>query len=87
MLIRDYPFVADVAEDYLRRKKAFFNPKDVVDFLKLLIHRSGYPIPQVYDGSTKTKTVRTKAFRLLYIVYCYLTLCYAVKKKKTLAKI
>ena len=74
MLIRGNPFAADVVEDYLKRKKAFSNPKDIVDFLKLLIHRSGSPIPQVFDGATKTRTVRTKAF----IGYFYLLLSHIV---------
>ncbi|CAL0299880.1 unnamed protein product [Lupinus luteus] len=45
----------DFANEYLRRKKAFSNPKDIVDFLKLLTHRNGSVAPQVYDGSDKNK--------------------------------
>ncbi|KAK7268784.1 hypothetical protein RIF29_21493 [Crotalaria pallida] len=46
----------DFANDYWRRKKAFFNPKNIVEFLKLLIHRNnGSPTPLVYEGTTKNK--------------------------------
>ncbi|KAE9619181.1 putative sieve element occlusion [Lupinus albus] len=56
----------DFANDYLRRKKAFSNPKDIVDFLKLLTHRNGSVTPQVYDGSNKTKKVSTKGLIYLF---------------------
>ncbi|XP_027365787.1 protein SIEVE ELEMENT OCCLUSION B-like [Abrus precatorius] len=42
----------DYVEEYSRRKKAFSNPKDIVEFLKLLIQHKGSKV-QVYDGSTK----------------------------------
>ncbi|XP_061371227.1 protein SIEVE ELEMENT OCCLUSION B-like [Gastrolobium bilobum] len=45
----------DSVEAYLKRKKSFSNPKDIVDFLKLLIQRNGSDV-QIYDGSDKTKT-------------------------------
>lgn len=56
-------FVSDSVEDYLTRKKAFSNPKDIVDFLKLLIQRNGSNL-LIHDGSTKMKTVGIKAFGL-----------------------
>ncbi|KAL1342071.1 hypothetical protein HN51_028649 [Arachis hypogaea] len=42
-------------DDYQRRWKRFYNPKDVVELLKLLVHRTGTPLPQLFDGTTKTK--------------------------------
>lgn len=53
------PFVADSVEEYLKRKKAISNPKNIVDFLKLLIQRNGDNL-LIYDGNNKTKTVSTK---------------------------
>ncbi|MED6195714.1 Sieve element occlusion [Stylosanthes scabra] len=43
-------------EEYERRWKRFYNPKDVVELLKFLVHRPGTPLPQLYDGTSKTKS-------------------------------
>lgn len=65
-------YVADSVEEYLKRKKAISNPKDIIDFLKLLIQRNGDNL-LIYDGTTKNKTVSTNLLkpRLLFIVLFY----------------
>jgi hypothetical protein len=65
-------FAADSVEEYLKRKKAISSPKDIVDFLKLLIQRNGDNL-LIYDGSTKTKTVCTKASTNVYYFLIYWT--------------
>jgi hypothetical protein len=65
-------FAADSVEEYLKRKKAISSPKDIVDFLKLLIQRKGDNL-LIYDGSTKTKTVGTKASIILFCFLIYWT--------------
>ncbi|KAK7278464.1 hypothetical protein RJT34_23493 [Clitoria ternatea] len=42
-------------EQYLKRKKAFSKPKDIVEFLKLLIQHGESKV-KIYDGSTKNPT-------------------------------
>ncbi|WVY98507.1 hypothetical protein V8G54_030658 [Vigna mungo] len=44
------------ADEYYKRKKAFSNPKDIVELLRLLIQHNGSKV-QIYDGSIKTTTV------------------------------
>ncbi|KAK7243170.1 hypothetical protein RIF29_37958 [Crotalaria pallida] len=48
----------DETGDYRSRKNGIKKPKDIVDFLKLLIHSNGSQTAQVYDGSTKTKVTQ-----------------------------
>nr|AHY04439.1 sieve element occlusion by forisomes 1 [Dipteryx panamensis] len=57
----------DVIDNYNWRRKAFENPKDIVDLLKLLIHSKGSPIPQIYDGRTTTKT-DIEVFKQKYVL-------------------
>ncbi|KAK7279314.1 hypothetical protein RJT34_24362 [Clitoria ternatea] len=47
----------DDVEDYRRRKSNFRQPKDIVDFLKLLLHRNGSQDAHVsiYDGTTQNE--------------------------------
>jgi len=65
-------FVADSVDEYLKRKKAISNPKDIIDYLKLLIQRNGDNL-LIYDGSTKNKTVSIIVLKpqLLFIVILY----------------
>ncbi|WJX18827.1 Sieve element occlusion [Trifolium repens] len=56
----------DSVEEYLKRKKAISSPKDIVDFLKLLIQRNGDNL-LIYDGSTKTKT-NIEVFKEKYVL-------------------
>nr|KYP60834.1 hypothetical protein KK1_023248 [Cajanus cajan] len=56
----------DYVEEYLQRRKAFSNPKDVVEFLKLLIQDNKSKV-QIYDGSTKTKT-DIEVFKQKYVL-------------------
>ncbi|XP_004495334.1 protein SIEVE ELEMENT OCCLUSION B-like [Cicer arietinum] len=59
----------DSVEEYLKRKKAISNPKNIVDFLKLLIQRNGDNL-LIYDGNNKTKTdieVFKEKYVLLFI--------------------
>ncbi|KAG5004547.1 hypothetical protein JHK86_028686 [Glycine max] len=57
------------ADENYKRRKAFSNPKDIVEFLKLLIQHNGSKV-QIYDGSIKTKTdieVFNQKYVLLFI--------------------
>ncbi|XP_027366476.1 protein SIEVE ELEMENT OCCLUSION B-like [Abrus precatorius] len=63
----------DDVEDYLRRKRNFRKPKDVVDFLKLLIHRDESQDAQIYDGSTQNK-VGVEVFKQKHILLFISTL-------------
>ncbi|XP_058745302.1 protein SIEVE ELEMENT OCCLUSION B-like [Vicia villosa] len=56
----------DSVEEYLKRKKAISNPKDIVDFLKLLIQRNGDNL-LIYDGNTKSKA-DIEVFREKYVL-------------------
>ncbi|RZB84961.1 Protein SIEVE ELEMENT OCCLUSION B isoform B [Glycine soja] len=53
-------------EDYRRRKKAFKKPKDIVDFLKLLINQNGYK-SQIYDGNAN-RNVNVEVFKEKYVL-------------------
>ncbi|CAL5208251.1 unnamed protein product [Lathyrus oleraceus] len=42
-------------DDLFNRRKIFDKPKDIVDFLKALIHRNGTDSPQIYEGDIHVK--------------------------------
>ncbi|KAL2325112.1 hypothetical protein Fmac_024170 [Flemingia macrophylla] len=56
----------DYIEEYLKRKKGLSNPKNIVEFLKLLIQHNGSKV-QIYDGSTKNKT-DIEVFKQKYVL-------------------
>ncbi|TKY53813.1 SIEVE ELEMENT OCCLUSION B protein [Spatholobus suberectus] len=53
--------------DYLDRKRRFRKPKDIVDFLKILISQNGSQNAQVYDGSTN-KIVNVEVFKEKHVL-------------------
>ncbi|KAK7344022.1 hypothetical protein VNO77_13221 [Canavalia gladiata] len=57
----------EYVEEYSKRKKQFSNPKDIVEFLKLLLQQNGSKV-QVYDGSTKTRTDIDQAFKQKHVL-------------------
>lgn len=58
MILSSTIFVAERIDDYQRRLKDSKNIKDVVGFLRLLIHGNGSSqTPQLYEGNILVKTV------------------------------
>ncbi|KAK7391686.1 hypothetical protein VNO78_20105 [Psophocarpus tetragonolobus] len=53
-------------DEYSKRKKDISKPKDIVEFLKLLIQYDGYKV-KIYDGSTKNR-IDIEVFNQKYVL-------------------
>ncbi|KAL2323776.1 hypothetical protein Fmac_028155 [Flemingia macrophylla] len=56
-----------ITSDYLERKRRFRKPKDIVDFLKLLIYQNGSQNAQIYDGKNK-ETVSVEVLKEKHVL-------------------